>query len=188
MNDLKDFDPGGDHTAGLPKFDSDDPVSTDEEHVVQEKLRRKALKVDALMFEDDAYWANSINSRSEIRKLQNETRTKRPPDVFEDARENMIARTKRRKIRSASRNGTGLPITPESVPRNKQNATNVVKTIETIADSDDEAIFVHQSGQLSDPFQPNVNDEGYGDEEDDDARVEKIRQKNIKRVQYDVPP
>jgi hypothetical protein len=191
VNDLKDFDPAHDYAAGLPKFDTDGLFPVDEEHVVQEKLRRKALKVDALMYKDDAYWANFINSRSEERRLHNEFRAKRPPCIFEDAKQDMIARRKKLKDRSTSRASAGPLMTPESMPRQNANVSSakVMKSVETIADTDDESVFIRDSRQLSDPSGSNPHDEDEdGEEAEYDARLERIRRKNVQRIKDNVPP
>lgn len=148
-----------------------------------------AFKLDALQFEGAEYWCDHIHFKSENRKAENELRMKQPRDLFEDAEMELQQRARAKSRRTGRRSSAGAFPTPESMPRKRKNSDEVRRSIETVDDSDDEPLFVRDTGRLSDPFQSN-DDEGYGgDQEDiDEARLEKARKKNLKHVKKNLPP
>lgn len=189
VNDLTEFDPAKDYAEGLPRFEYEDPVAADEEHVVQEKLRRMAFRVDAVQYEGAEYWCEHIQLISESRKADNEMRRTQPRDLFNEAEAELQQRVRAKSMRRERRASAAALPTPESMTRKRKNSNEVRDTIETIDDSDDEFVFVRDSERLSDPFQSN-DDEGYGGDQGDeeDARLERRRKKNLKRVEKNLPP
>jgi hypothetical protein len=161
VNDLKPFEPGHDYCSGLPAFDTDEPVHTDSEHIKEEKLRRKALMEDAMHFESHTFWNNYIVAKSAARKQEIEMRANRKRSIADHFTVTGGARSPRLPDKRRRSNDSHQLLTPESTPRKSGNG--VIRSIE-IDDPSDE------------------------DGEADDARLERIRHKNIQKVKDNLPP
>ena len=153
----------------------------DDSRVYEEKLRRHALKVDALQYQTPQFWKNYIESKSAARKVENEERAKRKrkdDDIRAMAKKRRPNGEPRRADHRGSRLGTGSLLTPESTPR---------KAMQDISDDDDSG-FVRNSRRYSDPFQFSDNRQSDAeDEEAENARLEKVRQKNLQQVRDNLP-
>ena len=189
--DLREYDPTRDYTRGLPSFEIDEPLPTDTTHVQEEKLRRHALKVDALAYEKPEFWKNYIESRSAARKEENEERAKRKREEDEVSALSKKRRSNgesRRTTQRGGRLGTGSLLTPELTPRKNGVGSSVMKSMEIQDISDDDSGFVRNSRRFSDPFQ--YSDHKHSDDDDDEVenpRLEKIREKNLQQVRDDLP-
>jgi hypothetical protein len=183
--DLGVYDPTHDYSYGLPEFETDEPLPTDTIKVHEEKLRRHALKVDALQYATPEFWRNYIVSKSAARKVENEERVKRKreEDEARALKKRHSNRASRRTDQRESRLGNGPLLTPESTPRKTGLGSSVIKSIDIQDISDDDSGFVRNSRRYSDPFQS--SDDRQSDDEDEEAenaRVEKIREKNLQHI------
>lgn len=175
---------------GLPEFENDEPTPEDTSVDFEEKLRREALKVDALQFETPTFWTNYIKDKSMTRKLENEERAKRKREEEEEER---AMRKKQGKARCTdqrgSRLGVGFLMTPAPTPRKSKLGSSVLKSIEVDGMSDDGTGFVYDSRRFSDPFQSNGDGESDDpeDEEAEKARLEEARQSNLQSVRDSLP-
>jgi hypothetical protein len=160
VNNLSPFDPVHDYCQGLPPFDTDEPLHTESQHVQEEKLRRKALKVDAMEFKTHIEWNDQIMFRSVTRKHENEMRANRKRSIANHFTVSGGARSPRRPEKRRRSDNGGQLLTPETTPRKSGNG--VLKSVEIDDPSDDEETEVD--------------------------RLEKVRQTNIQKVKDNLPP